>query len=248
MVITTSQIYEMLAELAPTALAAPWDNVGLLVDAGAPPTGVLFALDITPEVVEEAGSLNCHLIVSHHPVIFEPLKAISADDVVAQLLSKKISAICMHTNLDAADGGVNDLLAGLMGLQNTTKCAEDYGRFGTIAPTSMPALAEHCARTLATKVKYINTEKTIEKVVVVGGSGGSFVHEAAALGADALITGEAGHHHALDAKRLGLGLIIAGHYATEFPVVPMLAEQVQQAFPSLKCYISAKEMEPFDYL
>ncbi len=245
---TIPEIYDMLQTIAPPELAASWDNVGLLVDAGVSPTGVLFALDITPEVVEEAGSLNCHLIVSHHPVIFSPMKCISTQDVAAQMLSKKISAICMHTNLDAADGGVNDTLAAMLGVGDTTKCAEDFGRIGKIPPMEMAAFAAHCGRVLGTKVKCIDVKRKVERVAVVSGSGGSFVQEAVLLGADVLVTGEAGHHHALDAKRLGIGLVVAGHYATEFPIVPVLAERVQQAFPQLKCYISAKEMEPFDYL
>lgn len=245
---TIAEIYDMLQTLAPTELAAKWDNVGLLIDAGVAPTGVLFALDITPEVVEEAGALNCHLIVSHHPVIFSPLKCIAAGDVAAQMLSKKISAICMHTNLDAVDGGVNDVLAALLGVQNTTKCADDCGRIGTVKPMELAAFAAECGNALGTKVKSINTARKVERVAVVSGSGGSYVQEAAMLGADVLVTGEAGHHHALDAKRLGIGLVVAGHYATEFPIVPVLAERVHQAFPRLKCYISGKEMEPFDYL
>ncbi len=245
---TIAKIYDVLQSIAPTELAASWDNVGLLVDAGVAPSGVLFALDITPEVVEEAVSLNCHLIVSHHPVIFSPLKRITTGDVVAQMLSKKISAICMHTNLDAADGGVNDVLAAMLGVGNTTKCAEDLGRIGTVHPIEMSAFAAHCGHVLGTKVKCIDTNRKVTRVAVVSGAGGSFVQEAALLGADVLVTGEAGHHYALDAKRLGIGLVVAGHYATEFPIVPVLAEQVHQAFPKLKCYISAKEMELFDYL
>ncbi|MFI3168415.1 MAG: Nif3-like dinuclear metal center hexameric protein [Faecalibacterium sp.] len=245
---TVAEIFDMLSELAPTDLAAKWDNVGLLVDAGVAPTSVLFALDITPEVVEEAAALNCHLIVSHHPVIFNPLRSITPKDVAFQLLSKKISAICMHTNLDAADGGVNDVLAKLIGLQNTIKFAEDCGRIGTVPQTTALAFGEACGRILGAKVKCIDTARPIARVAVVGGSGGSYVQEAASLGADLLLTGEAGHHDALDAKRLGLGLVVAGHYATEFPIVPVLSNRVHEAFPTLKCYISAKEMEPFDYL
>ncbi len=245
---SVQEIYQYLAQVAPPELAAKWDNVGLLVDAGVAPTGVLFALDITPEVVNEAAALNCHLIVSHHPVIFRPLKQITTQDVAFQLMSKKISAICMHTNLDAVDGGVNDVLALLFGLQDAAKFADDCGRIGTIAPMPSAEFGALCERVLGAKVKCVDLGNEISRVAVVGGSGGSYLHEAASLGADVLLTGEAGHHDAIDAKRLGINLFVAGHYATEFPIVPVLCDSVQLMFPKLKCYVSTNDMEPFDYL
>ncbi len=247
---TITQIYETLQTLAPLDLAAKWDNVGLLVDAGTAPTAVLFALDITPEVVQEAAELGCQLIVSHHPVIFDPLKQLTAQDVPFQLVAGGISAICMHTNLDATDGGVNDVLAGLLGLQEAEHCAEDCGRIGVVEPISAAAFAKKCATVLGTQIQWTATDadKTITKVAVVGGAGGSFTSEIAQLGADAFVTGEAGHHHALDAKRLGLTLLVAGHYATERPVVPVLAQTVGQAFPDLACHISQADQAPLTYL
>ncbi len=243
-----TELYEFLSELAPTELAAKWDNVGVLLNAGVEPTGVLFALDITPEVITEAAALNCHLIVSHHPVIFKPLKRIDMKDVAYQLIAKKISAICMHTNLDAADGGVNDVLAELFELRDVVKFAEDCGRIGTIEPTTINALSDTCTRLLGADVQFVDVQKPITKVAVVGGAGGSFVTEAIEKGADVLITGEASHHDALDAKRCGLHLIVAGHHATEFPIVPVLATGVQAAFPSIKCYVSEVDADPYTRL
>ena len=101
---TVQQIYEEMQRIAPLALAESWDNPGLLVDCGGEVSRVLVTLDITPEVVEEAARKGCGLIVSHHPVIFSPLKKLSGQDVAFQLAKSGISAICMHTNLDAAEG------------------------------------------------------------------------------------------------------------------------------------------------
>ena len=111
---TVQQIYEEMQRIAPLALAESWDNPGLLVDCGGEVSRVLVTLDITPEVVEEAARKGCGLIVSHHPVIFSPLKKLSGQDVAFQLVKSGISAICMHTNLDAAEGGVNEVLAGYL--------------------------------------------------------------------------------------------------------------------------------------
>ena len=108
---TVQQIYEEMQRIAPLALAESWDNPGLLVDCGGGVSRVLVTLDITPEVVEEAARKGCGLIVSHHPVIFSPLKKLSGQDAAFRLVKNGISAICMHTNLDAAEGGVNEVLA-----------------------------------------------------------------------------------------------------------------------------------------
>lgn len=132
MAYTPQQVLEILQQLAPAGLACHWDNVGLLVDAGRPVTAIATALDITPAVVEEAALNGCQLIVAHHPVIFDPLKRLSAGDVPALLLQNGISAICMHTNLDAAEGGVNDTLSDLLGIRDRRNFAENCGRIGTL--------------------------------------------------------------------------------------------------------------------
>ena len=127
---TVQQIYEEMQRIAPLALAESWDNLGLLVDCGGEVSRVLVTLDITPEVVEEAARKGCGLIVSHHPVIFSPLKKLSGQDVAFQLVKSGISAICMHTNLDAAEGGVNEVLAGFFGMREMEAFAEGCDRVG----------------------------------------------------------------------------------------------------------------------
>ena len=113
---------------APPELAEHWDNPGLLVDCGGNVHRVLVTLDITPEVVAEAAAKQCTVIVAHHPVIFDPLKRLCPADVPYQLVRAGISAICMHTNLDAAEGGVNDVLADLFGIRQRTVFADGCGR------------------------------------------------------------------------------------------------------------------------
>ena len=149
MSVSVQQILGLLQAVAPPALALDWDNVGLLVDAGTPVDGVLTTLDITPAVVREAVENDCQLIVSHHPVIFHPIKSLHADDVPALLMKNGISAICMHTNLDAAPGGVNDTLCDILGIaaEGRESFAEGCGRIGTTMPTTVEALAKFCADT-----------------------------------------------------------------------------------------------------
>ena len=242
---TVQQIYEEMQRIAPLALAESWDNPGLLVDCGGEVSRGLVTLDITPEVVEEAARKGCGLIVSHHPVIFSPLKKLSGQDVAFQLVKNGISAICMHTNLDAAEGGVNEVLAGIFGMREMEAFAEGCGRVGSIEPVTVPELAKKAQKELASRcnqpfngpavqVKFADTGKTVRRLAVISGAGGSLFEDAIARGADCLLTGEANHHHAIDAKRLGLSLIAAGHYATEFPVTAAVAEKLRAALPELE--------------
>mgnify|MGYP003166051893 FL=1 len=98
------------------------------------------------------------------------------------------------------------------------------------------------------QVKFADTGKTVRRLAVISGVGGSLFEDAIAQGADCLLTGEANHHHAIDAKRLGLSLIAAGHYATEFPVTAAVAEKLRTAFPELEILVSEDARDPYTYL
>ena len=256
---TIDSIYQEMQRIAPLALAESWDNPGLLVDCGGGASRVLVTLDITPEVVEEAARKGCQLIVSHHPVIFSPLKKLGRQDVAFQLVKNGISAICMHTNLDAAEGGVNEVLAGFFGMREMEAFAEGCGRVGSIDPITVPELAKKAQQVLAfrcnqpldgpaVQVKFADTGKTVQRLAVISGAGGSLFEDAIAMGADCLLTGEANHHHACDAARLGFSLIAAGHYATEFPVTAAVAEKLRAAFPEVEVLVSTKNRDPYTYI
>ena len=256
---TVQQLYEAMQRIAPLELAESWDNPGLLVDCGGEVTRVLVTLDITPEVVTEAATKHCEAIVAHHPVIFDPLKKLGPQDVPFQLVRAGISAICMHTNLDAAAGGVNEVLAGIFGMQDPEPFAGGCGRVGSIEPITVPQLARKAQQELAARcnapdagpavqVKFADTGKPVQRLAVISGAGGSLFEEALAMGADCLLTGEANHHHACDAKRLGLSLIAAGHYATEFPVTAAVAEKLRAALPGVEVLVSTANKDPYTYL
>lgn len=250
MSVTVQEILQELKAFAPPELACSWDNVGLLVDAGRPVDKVLTALDITADVVEEAAAAGCQLIVSHHPVIFDPIKRITAQDVPALLLQKGISGICMHTNLDAAPDGVNDLLADTLGIarEGRRNFAENCGRIGSVAPTTTGAIAKFCADTLHSGVKFVDSEKPVTCLAEVSGAGGSYLQEAIDEGADCLVTGEAAHHIALLAKEKGVGLVVAGHWGTEQGIADVLARRLCQAFPQLEVRHAAADTDPYTYL
>lgn len=256
---TVQQLYEAMQRIAPLELAESWDNPGLLVDCGGEVTRVLVTLDITPEVVTEAAAKHCEAIVAHHLVIFDPLKKLGPQDVPFQLVRAGISAICMHTNLDAAAGGVNEVLAGIFGMQDPEPFAEGCGRVGSIEPITVPQLARKAQQELAARcnapdvgpavqAKFADTGKPVQRLALISGAGGSLFEEALAVGADCLLTGEANHHHACDAKRLGLSLIAAGHYATEFPVTAAVAEKLRAALPGVEVLVSTANKDPYTYL
>lgn len=248
MSITVQQVLEEMRRIAPPELAESWDNVGLLVDAGRPVDAILTTLDITAPVVEEAVKHRCNLIVSHHPVIFDPIKRVTAQDLPALLLAGGVSAICMHTNLDAAPGGVNDTLAELLGMRDTIPFADGCGRIGTVNATTAKALAELCQDTLGPGVRYVEADHPVLRLAEVSGAGGSYWKEALELGADCLVTGEANHHVACDAKQRGMGLVAAGHWATERPVAAVLAKRLSEAFPDIPVTVSRADQDPFAYL
>ena len=256
---TVQQVYEEMQRIAPLELAESWDNPGLLVDCGGTVQKVLVTLDITPEVVEEAARKHCEVIVAHHPVIFSPLKKIGPQDVPCQLVRAGISAICMHTNLDAAEGGVNEVLAGIFGMKNLETFADGCGRVGEIELNSVKGLAYQVQKELASRcnlpengpavqIKLVDNGRMVKRLAVISGAGGSLFEEAIAVGADCLLTGEANHHHAIDAKRLGLSLIAAGHYATEFPVTAAVAEKLRADLPELDVLVSEANKDPYTYL
>lgn len=228
-------ILEFIDSFAPFNTALPFDNAGLLVGDGQREINKIGAvLDVTAQAVEYAVQNGIDLIVSHHPVIFNPLKRLQTDSVPYLLAKHDIAVISAHTNLDAARGGVNDALAKALELENIAPLAENdggdfppMGRTGTLKrPMSDRDFAKFVAEKLSTKAKAVLSGKEIAKVALCGGAGEDFIDPALKAGADALVTADVKHHNLLLARSLGLCLIDAGHFETENVVVPILAEKL----------------------
>lgn len=226
-------------ELAPYETAEEWDNVGLLV--GAPDTQVsrvLLALDITPAVVEEAHRMDAQLIISHHPVIFDPITALSPDSAAYLLARYGIAALCLHTNLDRAAEGVNTALGRALGLKNTKLYPEDFILTGEPeTPCDADAFAAFIKDKLgAPSVRY--TPGRVSRVAVSSGGGGDGVELCAKYGCDAFVTGELKHHHYNEAVSRGIAAFDAGHFPTEDVVIRPLRELLAQAFPDVAFSVS----------
>ena len=232
---TVKNIYDFIDSIAPFERQCNWDNSGLLI--GNPcreisKIGVV--LDITADAVKYAAERGIELIVSHHPVIFRPVKSFLDGDVSYMLAANGISAICAHTSLDCANGGVNDVLAETLGFKNPVPLSDSGEtamiRKVVIDETEADALAMLVADRLSTGVQLADCGKTIDTVALCGGAGGDFIHAVAESGCDAFITGEAKHHEFFAAYELGVTLIAAGHFETENPVVSVLAEKIKENF------------------
>lgn len=224
--------YGYLNSIAPFETQEDWDNSGMLVgDMDAEVKKVAVVLDITHEEIKKAKAIGADLIISHHPVIFNPIKSVTRGSVPYELVASSINALCCHTPLDIADGGTNDSLAELLGIE-VTRTEDPILRLGTVEPTTAKNLAGKIAKTLNTKVRYADAGRKIEKIAICTGAGCSLIEAAGEI--DAFITGDASHHNFLDCVQAGITLIAAGHYETEIVVVPVLVKKLQAQFPDIE--------------
>lgn len=239
---TVREIESFLYSWAPRELAESWDNVGLLVgDPEAAVERVLVALDITPQVAEEALERGCQLIVAHHPVMncaWHPVQTVRADDrqgrTLTALLRGGVAAICMHTNLDAAEGGVNDILAEKLGLTQPEMLTEEkIGRIGTLKCEIPLVEFTHSVIELlgCNGLRYVDAGRPVHRVAVGGGACGCYIPQAVAAGCDTFVTSDLKYNDFLDTE--GLNLIDAGHFPTENVVCPALRDRLQSAFPAV---------------
>lgn len=237
--------YGYLNSIAPFETQEDWDNSGMLVgDMNAEVKKAAVVLDITHEEIKKAKAIGADLIISHHPVIFNPVKSVTKGSVPYELVASSINALCCHTPLDIADGGTNDSLAELLGI-NVTRADDPILRLGTVEPTTAQELAGKIANTLNTKVRYADAGKTIRKIAICTGAGCSLIEAAGEI--DAFITGDASHHNFLDCVQAGITLIAAGHYETEIIVVPVLVKKLQAQFPDIEI-IDSKQENPIKFI
>ena len=240
---TVTHIYDAIDRLAPFWLTMDFDNTGILVgDRNREVSCALLALDCTPAVIEQAKQLGAQLIVTHHPVIFHPLKRVNEDAVVYQLIRSDIAVISAHTNLDIAQGGVNDALASAIGLRDcrglellNEQTGAWLGRIGTLPEPLFPeAFAAHVKSCLnAASVKFAAAPRAIHTVALCSGSGADCLDAAISAGADALLTSEVKQHEYLAAAAAGISIFDAGHFDTEDIVIEPLRDYLAKEIPDV---------------
>lgn len=253
-----NDVLSFLNELAPQNYAMSFDNVGLLVGDGEQKVSkILVVLDITADVINEAKNIGANLIVAHHPVIFEPLKRVVLGDTtsnhVISLIENKISAICMHTNLDAAEGGVNDALAEKLGIESDAVLEPienvGIGRVGELKEKmSFNEFLSFVADSLhIAGLRYVKSSDLVSRVAVGGGSCGGMLKDAIKLGADTFVTADVKHSQWLDAKELGINLIDAGHFSTENVIIKPLSEKLAAEFSDISVSVANDIAEPIEF-
>lgn len=256
----------VLEEIAASSLAESWDNVGLMV--GNPEqevTGVLVALDFTEDLLAEAEQCGCNVVVTHHPLIFKPLQAVRTDQVTGRLLARALASgvavVSCHTNLDKVAGGVNDVLAQRLGLDDCRVLAADpnspagtgFGRIGDLPATiSFTEFIDKLLGVLAVpavRVAGVVPEK-LSTLAVCGGSGSELAETAREAGAQLFVTGEVKHSTARWAEAAGFCVIDAGHYATEQLVVPSLVKAIAAGWATVggpEVMASKLQTSPFQF-
>jgi dinuclear metal center YbgI/SA1388 family protein len=240
---STTTLLSILDTIAPFAMAEPWDNVGLMVgDPDQQVSGILIGLDPTEALIHEALALNLNTILTHHPLIFHPLKTIPTNTPMGRLLktalSNDLSLIACHTNLDLVAAGVSNALAEKLGLRDTEPLAAAPGQnpgFGKIGTLPAPLASEQFLHLLLTTLAAPGLQlagvlpETIHRVALCGGSGSDLAETAWRMGAQVYITGEVKHSVARWAEGAGFCVIDAGHYSTENLIVPALAEMLKKS-------------------
>ncbi|MBR5517604.1 MAG: Nif3-like dinuclear metal center hexameric protein [Clostridia bacterium] len=216
-------IVNLMKALAPVELAEDWDNVGLLIgDSEREVNKIIVMLDFDKQGLEEALAVGADMIITHHPAIMPKISSIT-DPLYLTLIENKISLCSMHTNLDSADEGVNQVLAETLGLSDIEPIDFDglFGRIGYISECTLGEFIQTVKLALdIDHVRYVGSKKNIiNKVAVVGGGGADFIPNAKIAGCDVYITADVKYHQAQLADKLGLNVIDAGHFETENPVI-----------------------------
>lgn len=239
---TVKDIFDFIDHAAPFETQMDSDNSGFLIGSASQYVdSILFALDVTPAVIDEAVSHGVQLIVTHHPLMFAPVRTLTDDTyegrIIRRLIREDISLIAAHTNLDQASGGINDTLAGLCGLTDVS--GEGYFRCGMLPkPLSASAFAAELRQRLRSEVRLMGPEnKVIRKVGLCSGGGSEFWPLAADNGCDAFVSGEIRHHHALAMADSGIAGFECGHFGTEEPGIRAFASALQNVVNTVECKV-----------
>ena len=242
-------VTKVIEEFAPLAIQEKWDNSGLCIGSpDAPVSSVLFGLDCTPELVDEAIECGADMIVTHHPLIFSGLKKISPEDMVGEAVIKAIKAgisiYAAHTNADKVIAGVSGAMAAKLALQNVEILSEDGEGtgLGVVGDLPEPMTAQQMVAFVKERfgLQAMRTSKLIDgeikKVALCGGSGGSLISAAKAAGAQLYLSGDISYHNFFTPE--GFMLMDIGHYESEIEIVDILFSLVKKNFPTFAVRIT----------
>ena len=262
---TVCEIWDVLSKWAPPELAESWDNIGLQVgDPNAPVQRLMVALDATENVLEAASERKAQMVLTHHPLLFRPVSSLDISKLLPRLLAgflrKNIALAAAHTNLDSTVGGVSDLLANALGLSDVKPLhtsepnppSVGLGRIGNLPYGCKLSEIIHKVSSMLGNPGLLvvgHPGQMITRVALCGGSGSDLWPMAIDEDADLFLSAEIKHHVAREAEQIGKTIIDAGHFYTEWPVVPAMAEYMKQQASEegwdLEVYIFDDEKSPF---
>lgn len=258
-----SSIIELLESLAPLNLKEEWDNPGLQVGSlKIPVKKLLFSLDPTLDAVDLAKEIDAQLLITHHPLIFKPLKRVEISNSVGRIIytaiNQGLTIYSLHTNLDSAPKGLNYLLAKRLKIEDPLVLdplirdeLAGIGRYGKIEPTPFEILLKELSSSLhLEQLRFLAPAKDpVDRIALVTGSGGSYIEKAHQVGSDLLVTGDLGHHHYLLAKEIGIGLVdITHHLSEEIPFRDFalhFKEHLREKGMDLEVHYFKREEPPF---
>lgn len=245
------EVISFLNDKFPESLQEDWDNSGLQIgNIENELTGIFISMDLDYETIRNAKINNCNLIINHHPMIFSPIKSLDLskreNKNIEMLIKEDICVYAMHTNLDKADGGVNDNFAKVLGLKNVEKL-DDYNdypmaRFGYVEEIKARKFAEFVKEKLKCKglILYGDQDKDIRKVALCGGAGSDFIFDAIKKECDLIVTSDVKYHEALDNHK-DIVILDPGHFASENHVVEMLRVLLYESFDTRVISFSLEE-------
>ena len=262
-----NKVVDALEQYAPLPLQEGYDNAGLQVGLTetVEVSGALLCLDVTEQVVDEAIEKGCNLIVSHHPLIFRKLARIADEDYVQRTVRKAIkhdiAIVSMHTNMDAAKGGVNFKIAEKLGLKHLQFFAGEKEVDGVKGGEGVMGEVSEAAGWAADDLVLLLREKfgaecvqcnqllrrPIRRVALCGGAGSFLLDAAVAAGADAFITGEM-HYHEFFGHEQEIQICVIGHYQSEQFTIELLKEIIERDCPGVKCTMTETNTNPIIYL
>ena len=257
------EVVNALEKFAPLPLQEDYDNAGLQVGlTETEVSGALLCLDVTEDIVEEAMRQGCNLIVSHHPLIFRPLRCISDRNMVQRCVTKAIlhgiAIVSMHTNMDNAQGGVNAKIAEKMGLRHVTALApkqvgEVTGASGVVGELTTPMSSLDFISMVKERfgVECVQAnqilQRKITKVAICGGAGSFLLGDAVAAGADAFVTGEMHYHEFFDHEQV-IQICVIGHYQSEQFTNELFQSIIEEKCPGVRCCLAKTRTNPIIYL
>ncbi|MDR0547188.1 MAG: Nif3-like dinuclear metal center hexameric protein [Dysgonamonadaceae bacterium] len=256
-----SEIISIIEQFAPLHWQENFDNSGIQTgNIHQEAKGVLLCLDVTEAVVQEAIALNCNLIISHHPLLFHPLRKLTGENYIERCViaacKSDIVIYAAHTNLDNAPGGVNFRLSEKIGLQNIRILKPENGQnYGSGAVGELPEAMDEAV--FLEKLKNIfgleslkhspYTGKKIRKVALCGGSGAFLIPDAIAAGAGIFLTGEARYNDYFDVENRIL-LAVLGHYETEQCTKEIFFDIISEKIPNFALHFSKTNINPVNYI